>query len=284
MSSRLVSSFDNMDIGDEFLSVESLNKEVNGKGERLMSYYQINKFGRYWTEGDIGIQNMSRKIRHTLCQDFMFDIDMTNAHPTLLSWYCHDNGINCAGLDAYIANREEYMGDWMVRTGNTRDEVKAHLLAIINGRKVNLDSEDPEWYKEFYNGMRQIIDSIIKLEPDLYELAKKSKSRKGTDYNIEGTTVNYVMCSLENKALMTAFDYLTEQGIEVGSLVFDGLMIYKDNVSSERLLQILAGCSQKVKEVMGCDITFTNKVMDEGYDIPKDKLSKSVRGNFHEHY
>ncbi|CAC5382122.1 unnamed protein product [Mytilus coruscus] len=167
------------------------------------------------------------------------------------------------------------MADWMVHTGNKRDEVKAHLLAIINGRKVEIVSEDPEWYKEFYSGMRHISDFIVKLRPDLYELAKKSKDRKGTDYNIEGTTVNNVMCSLENKALMTAFDYLTEQGIEVGSLVFDGLMIYKDNVSSKRLSQILAGCSQKVKEVMGCEITFTNKVMDEGYDIPKDKWSKS---------
>ncbi|CAG2255685.1 unnamed protein product [Mytilus edulis] len=161
----------------------------------------------------------------------MYDIDMKNAYPTLLSWYCYDNGINCTGLDAYIANREEYMADWMMRTGNARDEVKAHLLAIINGSKVKLEPEDPEF--------------------------------------------------LENKALMTAFDYLTEQGIEVGSLVFDGLMIYKDNVSSERLSEILARCSQKV---MGCDITFTNKVMDEGYYITKDKSSKSVRGNFHEHY
>lgn len=40
--------------------------------------------------------------------------------------------------------------------------VKAHLLAIINGRKVTLEEDDPEWYEEFFNGMRHIIDSIIK--------------------------------------------------------------------------------------------------------------------------
>lgn len=143
--------------------------------------------------------------------------------------------------------------------------------------------EDPEWYKEFNSGMRHISDLIVNLRPDLYEMVKKSKDRKGTDYNIEGTTGNYVMCSLENKVLMTAFDY-TEQGMEVGSLVFDGLMINKDNVSSERLSHILTGCLQKVKEVIRCDNTFTNKVMDEGYDIPIEKLFNSVRGNFHEHY
>ena len=44
-----------------------------------------------------------------------------------------------------------------------------------------------------------------------------------------------------DQALMTAFDNLREQGIEVGPLVFDGLMIYKDKVSPTRLGEILVG-------------------------------------------
>ena len=59
------------------------------------------------------------------------------------------------------------------------------------------------------------------------------------------------MCGLENQALITSFDYLIEQGIEVGSLVFDGLMIYKDNVSPIRLEEILTGLSKRVKDIMG---------------------------------
>ncbi|CAC5362555.1 unnamed protein product [Mytilus coruscus] len=150
------------------------------------------------------------------------------------------------------------------------------FLAITNGKRFILTPEDPEWYKEFYSGMRHIMNSIVKLRPDLYALAKKSKDNRGTDYNIDGTTVNCVMCSLENKALLIAFDYLTEQEIEVGSFVFDGLMIYKDNVPSEGLPEILKGCSQKVKEVMGCNITFANQVIDEeiGYDAAIKELGK----------
>ena len=45
-------------------------------------------------------------------------------------------------------------------------------------------------------------------------------------------------------------------------------MIYKDNVSPTRLEEILTGLSKRVKDIMGCHITFTNKVMDEEYDIP----------------
>ena len=122
-----------------------------------MEYYQRNGFGRYWRSSNLSIQNMSRKIRHTLCADFMHDIDMKNAHSTLLSWYCHEKGISCEGLDAYIAHRNEYITDYMEQYGMSRDEVKTHLLAVLNGRTVELEPDCPEWYRKFYGGMRQIM-------------------------------------------------------------------------------------------------------------------------------
>ena len=50
---------------------------------------------------------------------------------------------------------------------------------------------------------------------------------------MRGLRINYVMCTLENKALMATFDYLTDQEIEVGALVFDGLMIRKKRVTRD---------------------------------------------------
>ncbi|CAG2186131.1 unnamed protein product [Mytilus edulis] len=61
----------------------------------------------------------------------------------------------------------------------------------------------------------------------------------------------------DEKALMAAFDSLTRQGIEFGSLEVNGRTINKDNE--------LAGCSQRVKEVM-----------DEGNDKPVDAPGKSL--------
>jgi len=50
--------------------------KTNSHAELLMKYYQRNGFGRYWTSDNVGIQNMSRKIRHMLCADYMHDTDM----------------------------------------------------------------------------------------------------------------------------------------------------------------------------------------------------------------
>ena len=66
---------------------------------------------------------------------------------------------------------------------------------------------------------------------------------------------------------MAALDYLNGKGIEVAVLVFDGLMIYKNDVTD--IAGILQGYSSSVNQVLeGCDIEFTVNEMDEGYDIP----------------
>jgi len=131
-----------------------------------------------------------------------------------------------------------------------RDDVKTHLLAILNGRQIKLDPECTEWYRHFYMGIWHIFRKTVEIRPDLYELAKKSKEDKGSTYNIKETAVNYLMCGLENQALMAAFDYPIEQNMEVGSLVFDGLMIYKDDVIPTRLEEILVGLGERVKVVI----------------------------------
>ena len=102
---------------------------LNQNGERLMPNKQRNGFGRYRTAEKLGIQNMSRKIRHTICKDSMFDIDMKNAHPTPLSWYCHKHKIKCEPLDKYIKSREPMLQDLMNCRRITRDKAKKTFIS-----------------------------------------------------------------------------------------------------------------------------------------------------------
>ena len=83
--------------------------------------------------------------------------------------------------------------------------------------------------------MRNVIEKVIQLNTDLHNIVQTSQTRKGPYDNTECTYVmcnrdntecTYVMCNCDNRALMTALDFLTERGNEVGSMVFDRLMIY----------------------------------------------------------
>ena len=129
---------------------------------------------------------------------------------------------------------------------------------------MHLQPDDPRWFIDFYTGMRTIINVVVQLNPEMYEHAKQSKHSK---YNLEGSTINHLLCKLENKVLMAGFDYLNKKSIEVAALVFDGLMIYKNDVSD--IAEILKGCSSSADHVLeGCGIEFIVKEMDEGYEIP----------------
>ncbi|MEW8548359.1 MAG: hypothetical protein AB2693_33055, partial [Candidatus Thiodiazotropha sp.] len=273
----IVNNPDKFELGSRFIKGKKVDNDsqltllkeylsrTNNRGECLMTYHQRNGFGRYWTTEKMGLQNMSRKIRHTLCKDKMLDIDMKNAHPTLLSGYCHAHGIPCDGLDKYISNREEMLAEYMKKNNTSRDEAKKTLLAIINGKEIHLSQDDPDWLVSYYRDMQGILEKVCELNPELHELAKKQKTERGSSYNIKGSTVNLLMCKMENQALMAAFDFLTQEGIEVSALVFDGLMIYKNETLN--IEDILKGCSAAVKKT-GHNITFTVKEMDEGYDVP----------------
>ena len=161
------------ELGTNFRDGQKSNKEtqlsllriypfmLNQNGERLMSYEQRNGFGRYWTAETFGIQNMSRRIRHTICKDSMVDIDMKNAHPTLLSWYCHKHRIKCEALDKYIKSREPMSQDLVNCRHITRDEAKKFLLAIMNGKQINLQPGDPPWLISYYAGMRNNIRAVV---------------------------------------------------------------------------------------------------------------------------
>lgn len=65
-------------------------------------------------------------------------------------------------------------------------------LDIFNGKRINLSPKYPKMYQEFYNKIKYILNLIVKLRPDFYERVKKSKDRRGSKCNIDGTAVNYV--------------------------------------------------------------------------------------------
>ena len=49
---------------------------------------------------------------------------------------------------------------------------KSFLLAIMNGKQINLQPGDPPWLINYYAGTRNIIRDVVQLNPELYELAK----------------------------------------------------------------------------------------------------------------
>ena len=69
------------------------------------------------------------------------------------------------------------------------------------------------------------------------------------------------------------YNYFHSQGVKIGVLVFDGIMVEKKNITEEEITILLRNCEQYVKEQLQIDIKLVSKPMDESITILEENLS-----------
>lgn len=240
---------------------------IEGKGTVTQTYFQHNGHGRRFSE-ETGLQNLSRKIRHTVSRGILRDIDMSNCHPVLLQWYCEQNGIPCTNLTYYNMNRKQCLHELMEGRKLTKDDAKKMLLKAVNKQHNQYQQMegDPDWLYDFHSELRQISIEVMIKNPDL-----EIESRKKRDYNISGSTINRLLCNLENQALsLMEMAIRRIDGAEVCVLAFDGLMVY--GLTDVTIELALRSCEEIIKSEMGISIQVCEKIMDEGFNVPDSEL------------
>lgn len=101
----------------------------------------------------------------------------------------------------------------------------------MNGGKNPYSNND--WVNKFELEMRDTQEAIITIAPKQFKLAKARKQ-----HNILGSMVNHVLCELENNALLKLKDFMDEQGLHVGVLIFDGCMVEQNIKLTKDLLDM----------------------------------------------
>jgi hypothetical protein len=238
--------------------------------------YPFYGFGRLNAIDSMSLQNMPRCVRHTIAKDYYYDIDGVNAQPTMLLNYCKMNFIKCSKLEDYVTNRDEYLADMMQTKNITRDQAKKYALKAINGSNAPALSDPPSWWTPFCKEIAIIQKRVAELNPDKFAIAEdlqymKQKKNKKHKYNPYGSCMNLVLCDIENTFLGHMADYFTKEGFKVGVLVFDGLMIEKEQ-GKKITKKTLKGVEQYIKQKMNYVLQVIIKAMDEGYDIDDSAL------------
>lgn len=270
---------DNKDSVKTIIKKMYLNKIKNGME---VEYRFVGKE----TEGRLyskiaSLQGISRVIRHSIAKDFYWDIDMKNAHPVILRFYCEENNIPCSKLIYYNENRDICFTSLMDTHKISRDEAKRIPLTSINGGFIK--DNNPKWMLDLHEELFEIRKAICLLNPKYVERATKNhenkeKARNATLLNpknkpqnktlfknIEGSACNYMLCKYENIILQCAITKIKELGFEVGALVFDGFMCYKkDKTIIEDILPII---EQTILENTRIPIKLDIKEMDEGLNL-----------------
>jgi len=222
------------------------------------------KDGRMFSKGECSLQSLKKIIRHTLARDIYYDIDMKNAHPTILSQYCEKSEIPCHMLDEYINDRDNVINTLIkVYPDVSFDAMKKLILTIINGGGGLEVSAMNDWLLKFYYEMKEVREQVCKKNPNL---VKRARNRK--EYNIEGAATNYLLCIIENEILQSIRAYCKTADIGIGVLVFDGIMIYKKHERGEYdVKEVCRKASDWVSLKTDWNIELVEKPMDKGLDL-----------------
>ena len=168
------------------------------------------------------IQGISSNIRGFLCSGFTTDIDMKNCHPKLLAYLCTKHSIDHPVLKDYINRRDEIICDM--------ENGKTQFLISTNTEKP---IKTTHHFLKMYDKEMKSIHKQLLAEPeyaDLFSIIPKEKT------NWNGSAINRLLCIYENKCLDIMHKVITKRGIEIFSLMFDGIMVYGDFYNDHLLL------------------------------------------------
>ena len=269
-------------------------------------YVEGKDFGRIYSMG-YSLQRIYNGYRGLLCEGVTHDIDMCNAHPSILVKLCEKHNIACEELKRYVNNRDEFLNELTETQGLSKADAKKQYLRALNKEtstlKINNKKVSSKKFIKFNIESVAIINTLYEIYKGEFE-----KYVRNATFNKKGKLVNLVLTKIENEHLQKAMKYVMSKGIDISTPMFDGFMVYigeydvKEIINELNFLFYGDGINWSQKEhnielmeslnsmiiekeidVCVCDniIELTDHILK---GILKDKLVKCVEDDKLEHY
>lgn len=236
--------------------------KTKGIIKRIYSYSQNTPAGlggRLFCGGSV--QGLWGKYRGLIMRDISTDIDMANAHPTILRWVCKQHNIKCPELEYYINNRDECLSKFQ-----SRNIGKTAYLVATNMDKINRNTNTPQCLKDYDKEMKKIQKELIN-KPE-YQALYDTIPLEKRESNYNGCAVNRILCYYENIILQHCIDLLNKKGLEIAVLMMDGCIIYGNHYENPELLNnITAYVGEKMPDL---NMKWAYKEHDMTLSVPDD--------------
>jgi len=155
---------------------------------------------------------MYNTMKAVLCKGIYYDVDICNAHPTLLSQLCEFNNIECKQLNYYIKYRNKIIKD----SGKNKNEYKKILYKMMFNRY-----DKKKYNDKFLNDFDNELNIITKKLLDIYP----SFINPNIHENQMGQAMAILCQQMEKLTLLGLYQYCKDNKYEVGALIHDGLHI-----------------------------------------------------------
>eukprot|EP00487_Bulimina_marginata_P005997 TRINITY_DN24_c0_g4_i1.p1 TRINITY_DN24_c0_g4~~TRINITY_DN24_c0_g4_i1.p1 ORF type:complete len:166 (+),score=17.80 TRINITY_DN24_c0_g4_i1:205-702(+) len=163
-----------------FNVLSTINK-ININGFYEAKYFN-SKCGRMYVQKGVSLQNIQKQIRQILSYNLYFDLDICNAHPSILANVCDDFNINCPNIIKYRDHRDKCINDLLKLNHHlNRSDIKTLLIALMNGGGdyyYNQFKVKNNFIKKFANETLIISNKIKEIRPEQYDEIFKTKNRR----------------------------------------------------------------------------------------------------------
>jgi hypothetical protein len=232
--------------------------KARGEIRRIYSYTQTTPLevgGRLYCGNSL--QGLQKDFRGFLMEDSTTDIDMKNAHPVILRYLCKKNNIFCPNLSYYIDNRDEVLR-------NFDDDGKTMFLCAVNDDKLNKKCSN-QFFKDFDKECKAIQKQLTSLECYRHLADSVPTTRF---HNFLGSAINRILCVYEDKIIQEVISVVNKRGIEICSLMFDGILIYGNHYVDKSLLEEAEAAVNEAFD--GINMKFAYKEHSTIIEMPSD--------------
>lgn len=244
--------------------IEYKNIPLNNSDSRKVIYNQCSdiSYGRFYAKDALGLQSFKREVRKYISSDYYYDIDMKNAHPTLLLrlFEKYEQPIPLF-LKEYVNDRN--MAIEKYKLTDKLSIFKYMFLANAKPKQKDI--------RVFHNAIFKNLKPVLEEKDKFGYIMEyvKSKNKKKDPTNIDGSFISLVLQKIENDILMKCCEFL---GNSITVLCFDGFLIKKDVYNDDLLVKI----EDYVSETLGWDIKFEEKSMETNWKpiVNDSKLEK----------
>ena len=252
-------------------STKSKNK-VN-----IVPYYYNKKYnvGRVYPFKSLGLCAVRCEVRHTLAHEHYYDIDIENAHPSILLQIAQKENVVCNNLNLYVSNREKCLNEIMNAYKVSRKQAKNLIIRLCYGGLFEdwCKSNDVycegvlEWVEGLTKELNNISNIVWERNPHLHTITEKKRSPRRSALSIFAQDIERtILENMFNFFVSKKIIKKNRQGAYGCVLCFDGIMIPQENVTTsvDEMIQDLRTYIMKHTSLI---LNFTEKPMNEGYDL-----------------
>jgi hypothetical protein len=233
---------------------------------RVVAYNRSSQHvGRFYPVGSLGLASLKRRVRGTLARAIYYDIDMSNAHPSILLYLVERCGGTAPCLRRYVEKRDEVLAELPYEPSIA----KCIYLATINGgghvnllKKAGVPSAGISVFADsLKEEMRRVARLIYDNNKHLHAVAKDERGR-----GAHLAVMSYAMQEVEMRITMSAIEFLRSEQWVVGAVIHDGFLTER-RADAKLDAAMLQRVSDHVLAETGIATPFEIKAFNEVYDM-----------------